>query len=74
MVVTLEVPVMQNVRVAAINDEQVQKLQRLEQELGVSVVAYEPMQYAPLSTDAVQRLQRLERELGVVLVAYPRAA
>ncbi|MFZ5557837.1 MAG: hypothetical protein ACOZDY_14155 [Pseudomonadota bacterium] len=65
---------MQNVRIAEMDSERFDRLRALEAELGVAVVAYEPVRYAPLSDEAVKRLQSLEREMGVVLVAYPRAA
>ncbi|HSO05841.1 MAG TPA: hypothetical protein VLW45_01265 [Pelomicrobium sp.] len=65
---------MQNVHIAPLDADQLDRLRALEQELGASVVAYEPVRFAGLSDDQVRRLQALERELGVVLLAYPRAA
>ncbi len=60
-------------KLAELNQSQLQKLQAFEEELGAYVVALEP-QYAlaDLSADQVHKLQRLERELGVVLLAYEK--
>jgi hypothetical protein len=69
-----EAVAMQNVRIAPLDSAKLDRVRALEDELGASVVAYEPTLYAGLSDEQVRRLQTLEQELGVVLVAFPRAA
>lgn len=57
--------------VAKLDETNLAKLQTLETELGVRVVAFEK-QYPPanLSEKQLKRLQTAEKELDVVLVAY----
>jgi len=52
-----------------------ERLQKLEQELGSVIVAYQAdSPFAPLSEDQLQRLKALEQELGVVLLAFKAPA
>lgn len=49
------------------------QVQRLERDLGISLVAYEPISHYEIAQPSAQQLERihaLERELDLVLVAY----
>jgi hypothetical protein len=62
------------VKYPQLDREQMQRLQSLERELGVWVVAVEPQaQVAQLPPDKLQRLQQAEKEMGLVLLAYTQA-
>ncbi len=50
--------------------EQVKQVQRCEEELGVTIVAYAKAAYAKLSEGDLRRIQDLEKDLGLSLVAY----
>jgi alpha-ketoglutarate-dependent taurine dioxygenase len=48
-----------------------EKVRKLEEELGAYVVALEPeFRLAELTTEQLARLEVAEKELGVVLLAY----
>lgn len=65
-----------DIRPAALDESTLADVRRLEQELGTTLVAYEPRSpYADLDADQVAALQRAESQLGVRLLAYrPEAA
>lgn len=55
---------------AHLNAAQINQLQALESELGVLIVAIQPIvPLAHLSEDQVQKLQLIEKEMGVILLA-----
>lgn len=61
---------------AELSPQQVGRLQLFEQEMGVTLVAYESsagFQIARASADQRRRMEALEKELDFVLVAYERA-
>jgi hypothetical protein len=59
------------VRYPKLDDNQLKKLQSLERDLGVTVVAVEMQtKVADLPPDKLRRLQDAEREMGFVLLAY----
>jgi hypothetical protein len=61
------------VRYPKLEGSQLTKLQRLEQDLGVVVVAVEMQaKVADLPPDKLRRLQEAEHEMGFVLVAYEK--
>jgi hypothetical protein len=58
-------------RPAALDDTALDDVRRLEQTLGIPVVAYEPESpFAALSADQLAEVQRVESTLGVRLLAY----
>ncbi len=59
------------VQIAQLDQARLEKLQELEKELGVWVVALEPaIRLADLSAEQLEQLQAKEKEMGVVLLAY----
>jgi hypothetical protein len=68
------VTVMECARPARLDDRQLDELRRLEERLGIVLVAYERLpRYRQLSPQELDRLQSMEREAGSVLVAYEAA-
>ncbi len=55
---------------AKMSKDDVAKVQKLEKDLGVVLLAFEPNQYAELSTDKLKKLKAAEKELGVTVIAY----
>jgi len=58
---------------AYLSGEKMLRLQAMERELGVTLVAYEsasPLQLANPTRDQLQQLEELEKKTGLVLVAY----
>jgi len=53
---------------ATLTGQQLEKVQALEKELGMYVLA--TPKYKPLKPDQVQDLNEMEKELGAVLIAY----
>jgi len=67
------VPLEAKARYANLSPEQFVRLQGVERELGVALVAYEPeatFRVAQLPEKEVKHLQQLEKEIGSVFVAY----
>jgi hypothetical protein len=67
------VPLRQEARLAKLTRDQYIRLQVLERERGVALVAFESvdrLRLARPSEEQLRRLQALERELGFVLIAY----
>ena len=57
--------------VAELDPARLEKVRKLEKELGAYVVALEPQfRLAKLTAGQLDRLTAMERELGVVLLAY----
>jgi hypothetical protein len=58
-------------KIAALDEAGIHKLQQMEQSLGTLILALEPhYPMAELSEDQIKKLQALEEELGVILIAY----
>jgi hypothetical protein len=58
---------------AYLSDEKMLRLQAMERELGVTLVAYEsasPLRLANPTRDQLAQLEELEKKTGLVLVAY----
>lgn len=56
---------------AALDDDQLKRIQELEASLGKAVVAVSPKpDYAALTSEQVTALKAAEKELGVTMVAY----
>lgn len=58
-------------RIADLDSARLEKVRKLEKELGAYVVALEPqVPLAKLTGEQLARLEAAEKELGVVLLAY----
>jgi hypothetical protein len=53
-----------------LNKTDIERLQSLERELGVCLVALEPERIAKISNEQVRQLKDFEKETGTVLLAY----
>ncbi len=55
---------------AKINKEQIKKIQELEKQLDVVLVAFEkPTTFADISSEQLKMIQKLEKDLGLTLLA-----
>ncbi len=68
--VMLRVRTMSTIGFASLAPEQVKKVQRCEEELGVTLLAYKRPTYSELNEENLRRIQALEKELNLSLVAY----
>jgi len=58
-------------KIAHISVEQAQKIQELEKELDVCVLAMEPgLELAKLLDEDLEKVRKLEKEMGVNLIVY----
>ncbi len=55
---------------ANLTPEQVANVKKLENELNITLLAYEKPTYSTLKADDLKRVQDLEKDLGLALVAY----
>ncbi len=55
---------------AKLSKADVGKVQKLEKEIGIVLLAFEPNQYAELSAEKLKKLKAAEKELGVTVIAY----
>ena len=64
---------MSDFKLAKLSEEQVNEILELEQEIGISLVAYqvEDNSYANLPEEKLNKVRLLEKKLGIVLLAYP---
>jgi hypothetical protein len=63
----------QQAQLANLSPEDHARVQKLEHDLGISLVAYDPLSRYQLAKPSPQQLERIntvERDLGLVLVAY----
>ncbi len=58
------------VGLAKLSDDQIKKVVLCEDDVGVTLVAYEKTSLADLKADAISKVQALEKEIGATLVAY----
>jgi len=67
----LEVNLLVNIRYARLTESRLKKIQALEKELNVYLLAVEKAPtIASLSKEDLAKIQKLEKELGMILVAY----
>jgi len=60
-----------HLRIAELEPEGVAKVEALEKELGMHIMAFgRPLRFAGLLRDELAKVQALEEELGVTLVVY----
>jgi hypothetical protein len=57
-------------QLAQISVGNLSKVKQLEQELGVVLIAYRPMEFAELTDKGVKDLQKVEKSLGATVIAY----
>lgn len=57
-------------QVAQLSVEKLNKIKKLENELGLTLIAYQPMEFADLDEKGVKDLQKLEKSLGATVIAY----
>ncbi|KAA3648246.1 MAG: hypothetical protein DWQ07_04415 [Chloroflexi bacterium] len=61
----------EHMKIAKLDTDQVSKIQALENELGMHMLAFgDNHAIANLSEDQLNQIQTLEKELGVTLVVY----
>ena len=59
------------VNLAKLDEEQLKRVEQMEEQLGVNVLAYtQPIVPADLTEEQLAKLEALEAELGLCLVAY----
>jgi hypothetical protein len=64
---------MSEYQIAALNEDQFNQLQTIEEELGLYVLALEPgLEFAKLNEDQLNKVKQAEKELGVTLVVYKK--
>jgi hypothetical protein len=57
-------------QVAQLSVEKLSKIKKLENEIGLTLIAYQPMEFANLTEKGVKDLQKLEKNLGTTVIAY----
>ncbi len=57
-------------QVAQLSVENLSKIKELENQIGVTLIAYRPMEFADLSDKGVKDIQKLEKNLGATVIAY----
>ena len=57
-------------KLADVSATEIKKINALEKELGVVLMAYKPLEFAELSASQVKELQRVELDIGVTVIAY----
>lgn len=58
-------------KIANLEEAEVERIRQMEEQLGTLILALEPhYPVAELSEEQLAKLHALERELGVVLIAY----
>jgi hypothetical protein len=55
---------------AQLSVESLNKVKKLEAELGTVLIAYKPTEYANLNDSQVQEIQKLEKNLKATVIAY----
>ncbi len=48
----------------------IKKVNALEKELGVVLIAYKPLEFADLSVSQIKELQKVEKDIGATVIAY----
>jgi hypothetical protein len=57
-------------KLAEVSVPEIKKINTLEKELGVVLMAYKPLEFAELSTVQVKELQKVEKDIGATVIAY----
>ncbi|MGD0818899.1 MAG: hypothetical protein ABR986_10990 [Methanomassiliicoccales archaeon] len=57
-------------QLADISAPEIKKVNALEKELGVVLIAYKPLEFADLSASQIKELQKIEKDIGATVIAY----
>ncbi|HEY3420123.1 MAG TPA: hypothetical protein VGK23_06180 [Methanomassiliicoccales archaeon] len=57
-------------KLADVSASDIKKINSLEKELGVVLMAYKPLEFAELSNGQVKELQKVEKDIGATVIAY----
>jgi hypothetical protein len=57
-------------QLAEISAPEIKKVNALEKDLGVVLIAYKPLEFADLSATQVKELQKVEKDIGATIIAY----
>ena len=57
-------------KLAEISAADIKKINALENELGVVLMAYKPLEFAELSNSQVKEIQKVEKDIGATVIAY----
>jgi hypothetical protein len=57
-------------QLADISAPEIKKVNALEKDLGVVLIAYKPLEFADLSPSQLTELQKVEKVIGAKVVAY----
>ena len=55
---------------ASLSADDIEKVKKVEKEMGVTLLAYEVPTYSTLKEDDLKKIKDLEKDLGLSLVAY----
>ncbi len=57
-------------QLADMSASEIKKVNALEKELGVVLIAYKPLEFADLSANQIKELQKVEKDIGATVIAY----
>ena len=57
-------------QLADISAPDIKKVNVLEKDLGVVLIAYKPLEFADLSAPQIKELQKVEKDIGATIIAY----
>ena len=57
-------------QLADISAPEIKKINALEKDLSVVLIAYKPLEFADLSASQVKELQKVEKDIGATVIAY----
>jgi hypothetical protein len=57
-------------QLADISAPDIKKVNVLEKDLGVVLIAYKPLEFADLSATQIKELQKVEKDIGATIIAY----
>lgn len=57
-------------QLADMSASEINKVNALEKELGVVLIAYKPLEFADLSANQIKELQKVEKDIGATIIAY----
>jgi hypothetical protein len=56
--------------IAKLSDSEVKKINQIEKDLGIVLIAFKPMVFADLDDKQIKDLQKVEKEIGATVIAY----
>jgi hypothetical protein len=57
-------------KLAEVSSSGIKKINALEKELGVVLMAYKPLEFAELSASQIKELEKVEKDIGFTVIAY----